>query len=43
MPIPDHLTGEVQSKLAYVDERSLLLCTAFGDLIVLRLRQPAGS
>jgi seryl-tRNA synthetase len=44
MPIPDHLTGEVQSKLAYVDE---LIASAqvppSGDQIVLRLRQPAGS
>ncbi len=44
IPIPDHLTGEVQSKLAYVDE---LIAAAqvlpSGDRIILSLRQPAGS
>jgi seryl-tRNA synthetase len=44
LPIPDHLTGEVQSKLAYVDE---LIASAqvspSGDQIVLYLKQPASS
>jgi seryl-tRNA synthetase len=42
LPIPDHLVGEVQSKLAYVDEaiRSAAVSPA-GDYITLRL-QPAG-
>ena len=42
VPIPGHLTGEVQSKLAYVDEAILSAqVSPGGDRIVLRLRQPA--
>jgi seryl-tRNA synthetase len=44
LPIPDHLTGEVQSKLAYVDE---LIASAqvspSGDKIVLYLRLAGSS
>jgi len=40
--IPDHLTGEVQSKLAYVDETiASAVIPASGDQITLHLRQPA--
>jgi len=41
LTIPAHLVGEVQSKLAYVDERILKASVAHtGDRIELRLRQP---
>ena len=44
LPIPDHLTGEVQSKLAYVDEAILSAhVQPSGDQIVLHLRQPPGE
>lgn len=40
LPIPEHLTGEVQSKLAYLDERVLTATVvASGDLIHLELRE----
>ena len=42
LPIPDHLTGEVQSKLAYVDEAIVsAVVPASGDQITLYLREPA--
>jgi hypothetical protein len=40
MPIPSHLTGEIQSKLAYVDEGiAQAVVSASGDQIILHLRQ----
>jgi seryl-tRNA synthetase len=41
IPIPDHLIGEVRSKLAYVDEDiAMAEISTNGDRIRLRLRQP---
>jgi seryl-tRNA synthetase len=41
LPIPDHLVGEVRSKLAYVDEAIAgAEISASGDCIRLRLHQP---
>jgi hypothetical protein len=44
VPIPDYLVGEVQSKLAYVDEtiENARVSTS-GDRIELKLRQPANA
>ena len=43
LPVPDHLVGEVQSKLAYVDEWiSKAEVTPSGKEIILHLRRPAG-
>jgi seryl-tRNA synthetase len=42
LPIPDHLIGEVESKLAYVDEWILKASLSpSGERILLSLRQPA--
>ncbi len=42
IPIPDHLIGEVQSRLAYVDEWiASATVDSTGDRISLHLRQPA--
>jgi seryl-tRNA synthetase len=44
LPIPEYLAGEVQSKLAYVDERILQAQVApAGDRIVLTLRAAPGE
>ena len=41
LPIPDHLIGEVRSKLAYVDEDiAMAEISQNGDRIRLSLRQP---
>jgi seryl-tRNA synthetase len=42
VPIPDHLTGEIQSKLAYVDE-GIIGAWVGNDLIKLQLDQEAAS
>jgi len=41
-PIPAHLAGEVQSKLAYVDE-AIQSAQVNGDAILLRLKSPANE
>lgn len=44
VPIPDHLVGEVQSKLAYVDERiASAQISPAGDQISIDLKQPVAE
>ncbi|MDH5506816.1 MAG: hypothetical protein OEZ02_06310 [Anaerolineae bacterium] len=44
IPIPEHLVGQIQSKLAYVDESiALAQVAASGDQIILQLHAPADA